>query len=661
MQPISKYKESDKFNYFIKECQEFSKYLNSDIENVEISKSFPRFVLNLYFKLNEQEIEDALFGLGSNDDGLDAFFYSENEKKTYFIQFKSRKNFDQKENKDAKKEWFSMLSTFPERIIEKTFITKNKRIKEIKYLLENDLKDYEQKLYIFHLGEASQDIENNFSKIDYNSQKSILEEFIKYYEKNLPDNLAPNEIFLEISPKQTKDFNNQNNFIYFTPKGNNGKSRKTVVFPINGIQVIDLLAEGTTILDRNVRGYLGESNSVNKGIIKTALENPEFFYFFNNGISITCDEIKVIGLDKGNPTIKLTKPQIINGAQTVNSLHVAFKHKLNTFKKNNKSNYEEEARNFIKDIHILCKIMESNKHIKTNFAKDVTQYSNTQNKIKPTDFYSNRPEQDTIKKEIAKYGITYNIKRGKNFEEKEKYCINMEDLGENHYAQKEEPFTAKSTAIFIDGCEEKDDSIYTKIFGNKGGYNFERTLELTKTFFIYHFTWTKFTQLKKIYNEVDFLIGKPKEEVDKFVEKNKEFIKITKSKTYVYERAMQKTEPTIDNISKYIMLMDFKILSYIIRQIIDKHSFINKEQDAKKISAIMELFIKKNNYYVIENLIYSILSNALSIYAKSIKEMFKENSMQKRHPKTKEAKRIIKEQIEDFISDYEKYIEFDFN
>ena len=28
---------------------------------------------------------------------------------------------------------------------------------------------------------------------------------------------------------------------------------------------------------------------------------------------------------------------------------------------------------------------------------------------------------------------------------------------------------------------------------------------------------------------------------------------------------MQKTEPNIDNISKYIMLMDFKILSYIIR------------------------------------------------------------------------------------------------
>lgn len=659
MKSISKIKESEKFNKFIQECEEFSKSLDS---HINITKSFPKFILHLYFNFNKDNIEEALRGLGSNDEGLDAFFISEEEKKFYLIQFKSRKHFDEKEGKEGKKEWFSLLDTFVERVKSSHFITKNKRIQEIQYQIKNDLLDYAPELYIFHLGHCTSVIENNFNQIIYYSQTDILKKFVQFYEADLPNDCAPDEIELEINPQQSQHFQNQNNYIYFTPKAKNGKPRKTIVFPINGEQIIDLINQGTTILDRNVRGYLGDKNAVNKGIIKTALESPEYFYFFNNGISITCDELVVIGYNKDNPKIKLIKPQIINGAQTVNSLDSAYKIKLKNLKNNNINNYEEEALKYMKQINVLCKIMESNKHSNTSFAKEVTQYSNTQNKIKPTDFYANRPEQIIIKEEISKYGITYNIKRGKNFEYKQGYFINMEDLGESHYGQTEEPFFAKTTQIFIDNCENDEQSSYTKIFGNNGTHNSKRTMELAKSFFIYNTLGNKFNYVKKIYNEIELLIGKSQFDINKFENEHKDFFKITNAKKYFDDITKQRNDPHIDVVSKYILIMDFKILSYIVRQIIDNHNVVNSDEENQKISILLEEYINKKNYSQIENLIQINLKQALKIYGHAIKDIFKENSIikvQKKHPKTKEAKSIIDQKISEYISE-DEYIKFEF-
>lgn len=659
MKSISKLKESEKFNKFIQECGEFAKSISADDD---IVKSFPRFILKLYFNLNKDCIEEALRGLGSNDDGIDAFFISEEEKKYYLIQFKSRKHFDEKESKNAKKEWFSFLETFTERILRDNFKTKNKRIQEIKEQIDSELSGYTQELCIFHLGGVSEEIESSFSNVLYYSQEDILKEFVQYYETDLPDDYAPDNIELDINPQQIQNFQTQNNYIYFTPKAKNGKPRKTVVFPINGEQIIELINQGTTILERNVRGYLGDSNKVNKGIITTALESPEYFYFFNNGISITCDELVVIGHNKDIPKIKLMKPQIINGAQTVNSLKSAYEHKLKFLKKNKINNYEREALNYMKAINVLCKIMESNKSLNTDFAKEVTKFSNTQNKIKPTDFYANRLEQIKIKEEMKKYGITYNIKRGKNFEYKEGYFINMEDLGENHYAQIEEPFFAKATQIFVDNCENDDKSSYTKIFGNNGSYNAKRTMELAKTFFIYHFVSNKFNYIKKTFNDFELLIGKNQTDIDKFENDNKEFFKITSSKKYFDDFIKQKNDLYGDIILKYLLIMDFKILSYIVRQLIENYSVKNSDEEISKISLLFETYISQTKYDQIELLMQIVLKQALKLYGQSIKDILKENGVtkvQKRHSKSKEARSIIEQKISEYISE-EEYIKFEF-
>ena len=58
-------------------------------------------------------------------------------------------------------------------------------------------------------------------------------------------------------------------------------------------------------------------------MISTAKDHPEIFYYYNNGITITCEKF----LKEGNK-LKLTKPQIINGAQTVCSIYDAYEETL---------------------------------------------------------------------------------------------------------------------------------------------------------------------------------------------------------------------------------------------------------------------------------------------------------------------------------------------
>ncbi|PSM51959.1 AIPR family protein [Campylobacter blaseri] len=75
------------------------------------------------------------------------------------------------------------------------------------------------------------------------------------------------------------------------------------------------------VLFDNVRGYLG-STKYNKNIISTLEVEPEKFFLFNNGLTITADDIivKKIRMDKCYK-IELINYQIVNGGQTLRSIY----------------------------------------------------------------------------------------------------------------------------------------------------------------------------------------------------------------------------------------------------------------------------------------------------------------------------------------------------
>jgi AIPR protein len=80
---------------------------------------------------------------------------------------------------------------------------------------------------------------------------------------------------------------------------------------------------GDRLLDRNIRRYLGlRSNRVNKDIAETlrSREERKNFYFFNNGVTLTCTKFRHNALQSGDYLAKLESLQVINGGQTCHTI-----------------------------------------------------------------------------------------------------------------------------------------------------------------------------------------------------------------------------------------------------------------------------------------------------------------------------------------------------
>lgn len=80
---------------------------------------------------------------------------------------------------------------------------------------------------------------------------------------------------------------------------------------------------GDRLLDRNIRRYLGmQWNRVNKGIADTlrSRKQRKNFYFFNNGITLTCSKFRHNALQGEDYLAKLDHLQIINGGQTCHTI-----------------------------------------------------------------------------------------------------------------------------------------------------------------------------------------------------------------------------------------------------------------------------------------------------------------------------------------------------
>src|SRR5205085_3439657 len=71
------------------------------------------------------------------------------------------------------------------------------------------------------------------------------------------------------------------------------------------------------IYDANLRVPLGETR-INRDMEETLSNNPRFFWYYNNGITILCRKFR------SNPKVPnqftIDAPRIVNGAQTTNTL-----------------------------------------------------------------------------------------------------------------------------------------------------------------------------------------------------------------------------------------------------------------------------------------------------------------------------------------------------
>jgi hypothetical protein len=157
--------------------------------------------------------------------------------------------------------------------------------------------------------------------------------------------------------------------------------RKSYVMTLPATQLVNAYKSlgQDAVFSINIRNFIG-STSTNRAIIKTAVEEPDNFYLFNNGISCLGTRVSLT-----EEAIEVYGFQVINGAQTVKSLvHVAKK-------------WQSEIPSVLVRITEIAEGYGPGGRIR----EQITKSNNTQNTIKISDFRSNDPVQDALRDQFG--------------------------------------------------------------------------------------------------------------------------------------------------------------------------------------------------------------------------------------------------------------------
>ncbi|MEP0753253.1 AIPR family protein [Trichocoleus sp. Lan] len=160
----------------------------------------------------------------------------------------------------------------------------------------------------------------------------------------------------------------------------------------------DLYAQhGKQLVVANIRAYKG-STDVNDQITATIKEEPEHFFYLNNGLTAYCERLEVHNFDRAKAESKRITAyglSIVNGAQTLGSVAKFFRNSPNP----------------ILDGCVFLKIISLERcEDDRQFAERITRSTNFQNQIRLRDFVALDEQQETISNQLKLSGIIYHYK-----------------------------------------------------------------------------------------------------------------------------------------------------------------------------------------------------------------------------------------------------------
>ncbi|MDN3642918.1 AIPR family protein [Lutimonas halocynthiae] len=151
------------------------------------------------------------------------------------------------------------------------------------------------------------------------------------------------------------------------------------------------------LLNYNVR-YKIKTSRINNEMKTSFIDEPEKFCFLNNGITVVCEDFELHATGTAITRIEMTKPSVVNGGQTISTLH-------NLFKTGNYSDQFEQA-------SLLIRIYKAPSEYLLNIAKA----TNSQNPINVVDLHSNDEAQKRVKAYFEAKGIGFLTKVGEDIE-----------------------------------------------------------------------------------------------------------------------------------------------------------------------------------------------------------------------------------------------------
>lgn len=255
----------------------------------------------------------------------------------------------------------------------------------------------------------------------------------------------------------------------------------------------DAFLEKALLFD-NIRGYLGETN-YNSNIKTTIIEEPQNFFMFNNGLTITTSFLDAQLFNSGTKMKFVLKDyQLVNGGQTINTI---FQY-LQSSKDDNKIFKLRQASVLVRIFKVSDNSnddqVEVNKQ-KGPLKNRIAEYTNSQNSINPQDLKSVSSLQILIQQYLEQKDIEYIRKAGIETNDKQfRYRITMDQLTKLLYSRQGYPerVTNQKRKLYTDYY----DSIYTV---GENGFNFEEAYDIIRKYFSLRQIYTSYTEQRIFY------------------------------------------------------------------------------------------------------------------------------------------------------------------
>ena len=162
------------------------------------------------------------------------------------------------------------------------------------------------------------------------------------------------------------------------------------IFNINVKELKKIYSEfEERLFSRNVRIFYKDKPKANRNMKNTLLQEPNNFWYFNNGITILSEEVKLVGDNK----IILRNPQIINGCQTVSTIGITEK-------------LSGDAFIFAKVVQIADKLANQ------KLIDGIIEANNRQTPVDERMLKSNHPLQVYLQRQLMDQGFYYERKEG---------------------------------------------------------------------------------------------------------------------------------------------------------------------------------------------------------------------------------------------------------
>jgi len=327
---------------------------------------------------------------GELDQGIDGVAVTESSQEVWLVQAKWSDDGKAKFNTDAAHKLIHGLRLIEQR----SFDRFNERLDPIAARVNSAMHDARLKvtlvIALMGVGTLTSEVEAvlDDARKDFNGLGPVLD----YRVVTAADVLG--QIREDLAPKPLK----------VTVRMANWLKRNTPLVAYQGTVPANNIAEwyashADRLYSRNLRQSLG-TTQVNSGMLNTLVDEPENFWLFNNGVTVLCDSLDEEWPGRRRPDepvhLHLSGVSVVNGAQTVTAAHRAMQ-------------VHPEA---VEDAEVTVKVIVVGEGM-PDFARRITETTNTQNHVEQRDFIALDTIQAMIREDFAlSLQKSYVYKRG---------------------------------------------------------------------------------------------------------------------------------------------------------------------------------------------------------------------------------------------------------